>query len=125
MASSRSLQLLRRGGAREEIGECPACHNPVVVGKGNFHCSNRECKFVLWEDNRYLASMKARLDKRLAQALLKDGRVHMKGLYSQRTGKSFDADLVLSAEEDGCAKFSMEFSKRKKQKSERKNGGAK
>lgn len=101
-------------GKRETVGTCPSCGNPVVIGKGNFHCSNRECRFILWQDNRYLSSMKATIDRKTAEALLKDGRIHMKGLYSQKTGKNFDADLLLSVDEDGRAKYAMEFPMRKK-----------
>lgn len=113
---------------REIIGICPACSNPVVAGKGNFHCSNRSCRFIFWDDNHYLSSMKAEIDRRTAEALLKDGRVHMKGLYSQGTGKSFDADLLLSAGEDGRAIFSIKYpetagkmKKDKRKRNERKN----
>lgn len=98
----------------DAIGECPSCGSPVVEGKGKFHCSNRDCKFVLWQDNRYLASMKGKIDRKTAEALLKDGKVHMKGLYSQKKDKNFDADLVLGLDDEGRAKFSLEFSKRKR-----------
>ena len=36
------------------------------------------------------------MTKKLAQELLKKGRIHSKKLYSQRTGKMFEADLVLT-----------------------------
>ena len=98
----------------DAIGKCPSCGNPVVQGKGNIHCTNRECKFILWQDNRYLASMKGKIDKKTAEALLLNGKAHMKGLYSQKKDKNFEADLVLDVEEDGRAKFSLEFPKQKK-----------
>ena len=96
------------------IGNCPACGNRVITGKGNYHCSNTQCRFILWEDNRFLSSMKAKLGRDKAQALVRDGRVKMEGLYSQKTGKTFDADLVLSVGESGGARFALEFTKRKK-----------
>ena len=36
------------------------------------------------------------MTKKLAQELLKKGRIHSKKLYSKRTGKMFEADLVLT-----------------------------
>ena len=98
----------------EAIGKCPVCGSPVIEGKGNYHCSNRECKFVLWQDNRYLASMKGKIDRNAAIALLNDGKAHMKGLYSQKKGKSFDANLVLGVDDLGRARFSLEFPKKRK-----------
>ena len=96
------------------IGSCPACGSPVIVGKGNYHCANNQCRFILWEDNRYLASMKAKLDREKAEALIRDGRVRMKGLYSKKTGKTFDADLVLTLEDAGGVRFGMEFPRKKR-----------
>ena len=46
----------------------------------------------------------------MAVSLLKDGRVSVKGLYSQKTGKTFDADLLL--EDTGeYVNFKLEFGK--------------
>ena len=100
--------------AAEAIGKCPSCGSPVIEGKGNFHCTDQGCKFILWQDNRYLASMKGKIGRKTAKSLLKDGKAPMKGLYSQKTGKKFDAVLVLDVEEDGRAKFSLSFPKRKR-----------
>ena len=44
--------------ARETVGKCPRCGSPVYVGKGNFYCSNRDCSFCLWEDNKFFSSKK-------------------------------------------------------------------
>lgn len=97
---------------REEIGICPVCGNPVYEGKKNFYCGSRECSFSLWKENRYLASMKKLVDKKMAVDLLKKGRTHVKDLYSQKTGKTFAADLLMKVE-DGRANFSLEFPKKK------------
>ena len=43
---------------RESIGKCPRCGSPVYVGKGNYYCSNRECSFCMWEDNKFFTSKK-------------------------------------------------------------------
>ncbi len=97
---------------RESIGDCPVCGNPVYEGKKNFYCSSRECSFSLWKENRYLSSMKKLVDKGMAVDLLEKGRTHVKDLYSQKTGRTFAADLLMDVE-DGCANFSLEFPKKK------------
>ncbi len=99
--------------AREVIGKCPVCGSDVYEGKTNYYCSDRNCPFALWKANRFLESMKKSMDKKMAVELLKKGRTHVNGLYSQKKDSKFDADLVLGVE-DGKARFSLEFPKKKK-----------
>jgi len=95
---------------REPVGICPRCGAPVYEGDKNFYCSNRECKFRLWKESKWLSGMKKKVTKKMAASLLKDGRVFVKGLYSQKTGKTFDADLLL--EDTGeYVNFKLDFSK--------------
>ena len=96
----------------KEIGKCPVCGNPVYEGKRNFYCSNKDCSFTLWKENRYLSSMKKMVDKKMAIDLLHKGRTHTKDFYSPKTGKTFEADLILEVSEDGKASFKMDFPKR-------------
>ncbi len=99
----------------KEIGTCPVCGSPVYEGKKNFYCSNRDCDFALWKENRYLESMKKTIDEKNAEALLKHGRCHVKGLYSKKTGKTFEADLLYSFV-DGKGQFGLDFSNNPKSK---------
>ena len=99
--------------AREVLGKCPVCGSDVYEGKTNYYCSDRNCPFALWKANRFLESMKKSMDKKMAVELLKKGRTNVKGLYSQKKDSKFDADLVLGVE-DGKARFSLEFPKKKK-----------
>ena len=98
--------------AREVIGKCPICGSDVYEGKSNYYCSDRSCPFALWKSNRFLESMKKSMNKKMAVELLKRGRTHVKGLYSKKKDSKFDADLVLGVE-DGKARFSLEFPKKK------------
>jgi len=91
------------------IGRCPVCGSPVYEGKSNYYCSDRGCSFALWKENRYLSSMKKTLDKKMASELLGKGRTHAKDFYSGKTGKNFEADLILEVSEDGKTSFKMEF----------------
>ena len=99
--------------AREVIGKCPVCGCDVFEGKQNFYCSNRQCDFALWKENRFLGSMEKNLDKKMARELLDKACTHVKGLYSKKKDMKFDADLLLTLE-DGKPRFHLEFQKKKK-----------
>lgn len=99
--------------AREVIGKCPVCGCDVFEGKQNFYCSNRQCDFALWKENRFLGSMEKNLDKKMARELLDKACTHVKGLYSKKKDMKFDADLLLTLE-DGKPRFHLEFLKKKK-----------
>ena len=98
---------------REVIGKCPVCGCDVFEGKQNFYCSNRQCDFALWKENRFLGSMEKNLDKKMAGELLDKACTHVKGLYSKKKDMKFDADLLLTLE-DGKPRFHLEFPKKKK-----------
>ena len=99
--------------AREVIGKCPVCGCDVFEGKQNCYCSNRQCDFALWKENRFLGSMEKNLDKKMARELLDKACTHVKGLYSKKKDMKFDADLLLTLE-DGKPRFHLEFPKKKK-----------
>lgn len=100
---------------KESIGFCPRCQSPVYEGKSNYYCSNRECSFCLWKNSAYLNNLKKPMTKKMAMDFLQKGRVHGKGLYSSRTGKTFDADIILTETTDKnghpAASFMLEFPK--------------
>ena len=92
------------------VGNCPVCGNPVHESKLSFCCADRNCKFALWKESRYLSNMRKTLDKKMAVDLLKKGRTHVKDFYSVKKDKTFAADLVMRVE-DGRAQYSLEFPK--------------
>lgn len=98
--------------AKELIGKCPVCGSDIFEGKRNFYCSNRQCDFALWKDNRFLEGMEKKLDKKMAKELLDKACTHVKGLYSKKKDSKFDADLLMTLE-NGKPKFHLEFPKRK------------
>ena len=81
---------------KDSVGVCPWCGSEVYDGKSGYYCSNRECRFCLWKKNKFLENLKQPMTKKLTQELLKKGHIHSKKLYSQRTGKMFEADLILT-----------------------------
>ena len=80
---------------REIVGNCPRCGSDVTESKKGFFCEKSDCKFGLWRDNKFLTAKRISLTKLDVTALLKSGRVHIKNIYSEKTGKTFDADLLL------------------------------
>lgn len=92
------------------IGDCPVCGKPVCEGNLNFYCSDRDCKFALWKESKYLSGMKKTLTKKMATDLLKKGRTHVKDFYSAKKDKTFAADLVMAVE-SGRAQYRLEFPK--------------
>lgn len=57
--------------------------------------------------------MKKKVSKKMAENLLSKGRVSVTGLYSQKTGCNFDADLVLD-DTGEYVNFKLDFSNNKK-----------
>lgn len=80
---------------KEAVGTCPRCGSPVYEGKKNYYCSDRACRFVMWKNDRFFESRKTAFTKKIAAALLKDGKAKVKGLYSERTGKTYDGTVLL------------------------------
>lgn len=93
----------------KSIGVCPRCGNMVVERPKGFLCSNRDCRFALWRQNPFFAAKKKELTAAIALALLKEGRAFVKGLYSPKTGKTYDAAIVLDDSGGQYVNFKLEF----------------
>ncbi|MFR3814708.1 MAG: DNA topoisomerase 3 [Turicibacter sp.] len=98
---------------KEEIGKCPNCQSPVHESDKNFYCSNRECSFALWKENKFFESQGKKITKTIAKSFLNKGEVLVKGLKSQKTGKEYDAIIKVDFN-DKYPKFSLEFPKTNK-----------
>lgn len=102
---------------REAVGKCPRCGKPVYEGKKSFFCSAYKdavpCGFALWKENPYFKSKRKELTKKVAAALLKDGKVKMTGLYSEKKGIMYDATIVMEDTGGKYVNFRLEFDKKK------------
>lgn len=96
---------------RESIGNCPRCGSPVYVGKGNYYCSNKECSFCMWEDNKFFTSKKKKLTKKIAAELLDKGWCRVTGLYTPKCPQLYDAVIRLDDTGGKYVSFKMEFEK--------------
>lgn len=94
---------------RESLGKCPRCGASVIEGKKGFFCENRECRFALWKDNKFFAAKGKALTKQTAVALLKNGRVKLTGLKSEKSGKTYDAAVVMEDTGEKYVNFRLEF----------------
>ena len=102
-----------KGNGCEAVGTCPRCGGTVYEGKKGFFCDNRDCSFVLWKDNKFFSSKKKTITKSVAAALLKEGRISISGLYSEKTGRNYDAVVILDDTGGKYVNFKLEFPARK------------
>ena len=102
-----------KGNGCEAVGTCPRCGGTVYEGKKGFFCDNRDCSFVLWKDNKFFSSKKKTITKSVAAALLKEGRISISGLYSEKTGRNYDAVVILDDTGGKYVNFKREFPARK------------
>lgn len=93
----------------KRVGACPCCQADVMEKQMGWFCSNKECRFVLWKDNAFFKSIGKDLSSGMVEKLLSDGRIRLKDCKSRKSGKSYSATVVLSAEENGKANFNLEF----------------
>ncbi len=91
------------------VGTCPHCGSDVAEREKGFFCASRECRFVIWKDNAFFARLGKHPTRQVVDKLLRDGRARLKDCKSQRTGKTYNASVLMTTEADGRAKFSLEF----------------
>ena len=91
------------------VGTCPHCGSEVAEREKGFFCASHECRFVIWKDNAFFNRLGKRPTRQVVDKLLRDGRARLKDCKSQRTGKTYNASVLMTTEADGRAKFSLEF----------------
>ena len=97
---------------REVVGKCPRCGGDVAELQKGFFCQSETCRFAIWKNSKWWSAKKKQPTKAIVTALLKDGRAQLTGCYSEKTGKTYDATVVL--EDDGqYANFKLEFGQQK------------
>jgi DNA topoisomerase-3 len=96
----------------EVIGVCPRCGKNIIETPKAYSCEDRSCGFVLWKDNKFFQSAKKAFTKEMAKALIKDGKIAVKGLYSQKAGRNYDATVCLD-DTGKYVNFRLEFAPRK------------
>ena len=97
---------------REVVGKCPRCGGEIAEMQKGFFCQDKSCKFAIWKNSKWWAAKRKQPTKAIVAALLKDGRARVTGLYSEKSGKTYDATVVL--EDTGqYVNFKLEFDRQK------------
>jgi DNA topoisomerase-3 len=108
--SDESITLFKSSKPPSEIiGSCPRCASDVTEFIKGYFCVNKTCTFGLFKENRFFTSKKKTLTKAIAAALLKEERVFISGLVSEKTGKSYNATVILHDSGEGYPSFRMVF----------------
>ena len=111
--TDKSKAAFTGGEEKPSIGKCPRCGSPVYEGKKNFYCSNRDCAFTMWKNDRFFEERKVTFTPKIAAALLKSGKANVKGLYSPKTGKTYDGTVVLADTGGKYVNYKIEIPKKK------------
>ena len=98
--------------SHEVVGKCPRCGGEVAEMQKGFFCQDKSCNFAIWKNSKWWAMKRKQPTKAIVTALLKDGRARVTGLYSEKSGKTYDATVVL--DDDGrYANFKLDFDRQK------------
>ena len=94
----------------EIIGKCPRCGGDIAEMQKGFFCQSENCKFAIWKNNKWWGLKRKPLSKEIVSTLLNEGQVYVTDLYSEKTGKSYNA--VIKLNDDGTnTNFELTFHK--------------
>ena len=91
------------------LGICPRCGSPVREGAKGYFCDSHACAFKMWKGSKFWTAKKTPLTADIVTVLLKDMRVFVKDLYSEKSGRKYDAIVVLDDTGDGYVNFRLDF----------------
>ena len=98
-----------QGGAGEIIGKCPRCGGGIAESLKGFFCDNKACKFAIFKESKYFTSKKVTLTKDIVTAFLTEGRIFLRGLFSEKSGKTYNATIILDDKGEGYPSFALDF----------------
>ena len=96
---------------KEVIGRCPRCTSDILEWEKVFSCSNKDCEFALFKNSKYFISKRIELKKDMVKALLKDGKVYVKDIYSEQKDRTYSAYIVLNDDGGKYIGFKLLFGK--------------
>lgn len=99
--------------SKESIGKCPRCHKKVIESLKAFYCEGDTCTFTMWKNSSFFEKKKKKFTRTIAQKLLSDGKVYVKGLYSANKDKKYDAFIILADTGGKFVNYQLDFSKQK------------
>ncbi len=97
----------------EAFGTCPRCGRNILKTPKAYSCENKACGFAIWKQNKFFENARKELTDDMVKKMLSKGKVAVSGLYSQKSGKTYDA--VISLDDNGkYVNFKLEFPANKK-----------
>ena len=96
-------------GTKNSVGRCPRCGSAVAEFPRSFSCENRDCGFVIWKNAKFFTVKRKEPTRDFVAELLVSGRAKLTGCYSEKTGKMYDAIVVLDDTSGKYVNFKMEF----------------
>ena len=93
------------------IGSCPSCGSDIAEMQKGWFCTNKSCRFAIWRDNNYFKKLGKKMTPQLAEQLIRKGSAPLKNCRSERTGKTYNATVVITPGQNGEAVFSLQFDK--------------
>jgi len=76
------------------VGTCPKCGSDVVERQKLYGCSNKDCKFGIWKNDKFFAGIGKKVTATVVRNLISKKQVNLKGCTSARTGKKFDCRVT-------------------------------
>ena len=70
------------------VGKCPRCGCDVVERNKSFQCSNKDCEFYIYKEDKFFARFGRKITASTAKSLLKKGEVQLNKCKS-KTGKEY------------------------------------
>lgn len=91
------------GKGKQELGKCPKCGRPVVEYTKGFSCIGwrdeaNPCKFTIWKKPKSPMLADTQFSAANVRAFLDGKPVHKKKLISTKTGKTYEADLIMKVD---------------------------
>ncbi len=117
VAVTPAVSALSESG-RTKVGVCPRCGKNVVERQKSFFCEGYydrpSCSFTLWKNDRFFTGKKKKLTAKIAAALLKNGRVRLTGLYSEKKDTTYAATIILHDDGGKFVRYKMELDREKR-----------
>ena len=98
---------------QEAIGKCSRCGLDVAESKKGFFGTTKNWEFARWKNNDFFAAKNKTLTKGVTVQLLKTRRTNLRALYSRKTGKSYNATVVVEDDGGKQINFMLEFAPKK------------
>ena len=94
------------------VGKCPKCGADVVERDKLFGCTNQECRFAIWKEDKFFAGISKKLSPAIVKSMLANKRVGLKNCISKKSGKKFDCIVYVDFSEQ-YPKYEMRFADKK------------